>query len=426
MVWALVGVASVVLAPVVVLVVVVLALVGGIAAGVDDAGAQGTVPAGGDAPPVLVVGHRGASKDAPEHTGAAYDRAVAAGVDVLECDLQLTADEELVCLHDTTVDRTTGGAHTGRVDSFTLAELRAMDMGSWFGPGFANARIVTLDEQLDCYGSIDPDLRFYLETKAPAEYSGRMEPLLVDTLREHGLVPDGPRDVRRSRVIVQSFDASSLASVRSLAPTLPTAFLFVAPGEDIAAGRYPDVDILAPGKDLLAADPGLVAAGHAAGKEVHTWTVDEPAEMQSLIAAGIDGFFTNDPSTARREVDAAGRSTGRRSSPIDGTASSPGCAPGLGVGLTAVVAEGPGGGTSSTVGSSPAGSLAGRPTNGGGSLPSGEAAADSGAGRAEPTQNTTPVAVVGGVTLLVIVVTTAIVLARRRSAPPPGASPRER
>ncbi len=96
-------------------VVVVVGLFGAI--GASNVSAQSD---DGSEAPVLVVGHRGASAFAPEHTGPAYDRAVRAGVDVLECDLQLTADEQLVCVHDTTVDRTTGGTHLGRVDQYTL------------------------------------------------------------------------------------------------------------------------------------------------------------------------------------------------------------------------------------------------------------------------------------------------------------------
>jgi glycerophosphoryl diester phosphodiesterase len=99
--------------------------------------------------PVVVIAHRGASVEFPEHTLPAYHRAVEAGADFLECDLQLTEDEVLVCIHDTTVDRTSNGE--GRVDSFTLEELRRLDVGSWFGPELAGLRVVTLEEQLVCY-----------------------------------------------------------------------------------------------------------------------------------------------------------------------------------------------------------------------------------------------------------------------------------
>lgn len=255
---------------------------------------------------VLVIGHRGASADAPEHTIEAYDRAVEQGADVLECDLQLTKDEVLVCVHDTTVDRTTGGMAQGRVEDFTLEQLRAMDFGSWFDPAFAGAQIVTLEEQLRCYSGID-GIQLYVETKAPAEYQGRMEPILVDLLRRLDLVPGGRQAaVERSPVIVQSFDLASLQAVKRLAPSLPTAWLWAAPPPEISAGTIPTgVDVLAPNSAFLEGQPGFVTSSHAAGQDVHTWTVDDPAQIQRLVDMGVDGIFTNRPGVAREIVDRA-------------------------------------------------------------------------------------------------------------------------
>jgi glycerophosphoryl diester phosphodiesterase len=277
-------------------------------------------PRGADAPP-LVIAHRGASASAPEHTTAAYDLAIEQHADVLECDLQLTADEVLVCMHDTTVDRTTGGAVTGRVDAFTVDDLRTMDFGSWFGPEFAGARIVTFEEQLRCYSRVDPSVQFYAETKAPGEYGGRMEPRLVELLDRLGMVPEGEADPRRSRVIVQSFDLASLNAVKRLAPSLPTAWLWVAPPAGFAEGTVPrTVDVVAPMADVLRADPELVRKGHHAGREVHTWTVDDAAEMDELLAAGVDGIFTNRPDVLRGRVDARTPRPSRRTVTVG-----PGC-----------------------------------------------------------------------------------------------------
>lgn len=330
----------------------------GVAAALAAIGSSFAAPAaaqqGRDGPPVLVVAHRGASKAAPEHTGPAYDLAARQGADVQECDLQVTKDEQLVCIHDTTVDRTTGGSHTGRVDSFTLAQLQEMDFGSWFeaesDPGFAGTGVVTLAEQLACYRGADPTIQFYLETKAPAEYGGRMEPLLVELLQAQGLVPEGAPNPRSSPVIVQSFDAESLAAVRALAPSLPTAFLFSVATPEIEAGTFPAVDVLAPSAPYLVEHPELIAAAHAAGKEVHTWTVDDPALVEDLIADGIDGFFTNVPDVGRQVVDAAGRSTGRRPLPDSDPSATraPGCADGMGVGIARATTVGSTGGTTGT------------------------------------------------------------------------------
>jgi glycerophosphoryl diester phosphodiesterase len=299
----------------------------------------GIVAAGSASPSVLVVGHRGASADAPEHTGPAYDRAVWAGADVMECDLQLTADDQLVCIHDASVDRTTGGSSTGPVDSFTLAELRGMDFGSWFGADFAGADVVTLEEQITCYRAADPTMQFYVETKTQPDQGDRMETLLIESLRRLDVVPDGAPDVRASPVIIQSFDAESLSTVRRLAPSLPIALLFNTPTPQIDTGQFPDVDVIAPNAAALATRPDLADAAHAAGLEVHTWTVDDPSQMATLVNTGVDGFFTNDPSTARAVVDQAGRGSGRQ--PLDAADIAPGarsavseCPDGMGVGLS--------------------------------------------------------------------------------------------
>jgi glycerophosphoryl diester phosphodiesterase len=296
----------------------------GLAPGVTAAGAaDADEPAPKPAAP-LVIAHRGASAAAPEHTFAAYDRAVADHADVIECDLQLTKDGVLVCLHDTTVDRTTGGTATGRIDSFTLEELRAMDFGAWFGPEFAGATVVPFEEQLRCYGNAG--VRFYAETKAPAEYGGKMEPALVALLRRLDLVPRGKADVDRAEVIVQSFDLGSLQAVKRLAPSLPTAWLWVTPPAEAPADGTmpPGVDVMAPTDTAVLANPGLVAVVHTDGGKVHTWTVDDPAEMEQLLDLGVDGIFTNQPGVLRGIVD---RRTGQTARPaVDRAAGCPGIA----------------------------------------------------------------------------------------------------
>jgi glycerophosphoryl diester phosphodiesterase len=276
-------------------------LAGGLAAGLL---AVTPVPAAEPpSSPPLVIAHRGSSAAAPEHTVAAYDRAVRERSDVLECDLQMTADEVLVCVHDTTVDRTAGGTGSGRVDAHTLAELRGMDFGSWKGSEFAGERIVTFEEQLRRYRD-GPAGRFYVETKAPGEYGGRMEPALVSLLRRLDLVPEGEVDPDGAPVLVQSFDLASLDAVKQLAPSLPTAWLLPALPVDFPAGIPETVDVLAPSADVVLANPGIVDEAHAAGRPVHVWTVDDPTEMDQLLGLGVDGIFTNTPAVLRAKVGA--------------------------------------------------------------------------------------------------------------------------
>ena len=110
---------------------------------------------------MLAIAHRGASGYAPENTLAAFRRAVALGVSFIETDLQLTRDAHFVAIHDDTFDRTTTGR--GAVQQMTLAEVRRLDAGSWFGSEFIGERVPTLSEILEF--SAKNDVVFYLELK---------------------------------------------------------------------------------------------------------------------------------------------------------------------------------------------------------------------------------------------------------------------
>ena len=252
---------------------------------------------------VWVVAHRGASWDAPEHTIASYDRAVADGTDFLEIDLWQAGDGTLVCIHDPTVDRTSDGA--GRVSDLNVAQLRALDFGSWFNaaqpsrarPEFVGASVVTLDELLERYRDLDESLRFYVETKhayLPGAEAGAIDPTmeheLVRVLRHHALLND--------RVVIQSFWPRSLELVSELSGgALPTALLSPGPGPDRLSGG---IDIAAPNHLALLGDLDYVGRMHASGHEVHTWTVDEPEVMRTLVEAGVDAIFTNRPAVLLR------------------------------------------------------------------------------------------------------------------------------
>lgn len=249
-----------------------------------------------------VVAHRGASAYAPEHTFAAYDLALEQGADYIEQDLQLTSDGELVVLHDETLDRTARGpaeSCTGPVHTKTLEQLRQCDVGSWFNeahpelvdPAFAGLRIPTMREVIERYGD---DARYYIETKAPDAQPG-MEEALLDLLDETKLT--GERAARSRQVIVQSFSAESLQRIHDRQPDLPLVLLLSTSGTPIAASRLDDAAELAIGIGPAAVnvDAALVEAAHERCLDVHPYTVDDPTTMTTLLAAGVDGMFTNAP-----------------------------------------------------------------------------------------------------------------------------------
>lgn len=143
--------------------------------------------------------HRGANKIAPENTLPAFECALAAGFDYVECDLQLTADGEIVIHHDQTLDRTTNGQ--GPITALTLSEIRTLDAGRWFSPHFADTQIPTLTELLDLLNRYDG--RAYLELKSapPAP--------VWQKVCDAGL---------QDRVFFWSFNHAALKELRALAP----------------------------------------------------------------------------------------------------------------------------------------------------------------------------------------------------------------
>jgi len=269
----------------------------------------------------IAISHRGASAYAPEHTFAAYDLALEQDTDMIECDLILTKDEVPVCIHDETIDRTSDG--TGRVDSYTLAELRGFDFGSWFNtanptlakPEYVGARIVPFEEQLDCYLRHNPKMRFHVETKDSA--GGRAEQVFFDLLTRKGLIATGDLangNVQSSTILLQSFDAGSLERMKGLTDTIPTAFLYTAPTGDALQwqllGTGPDyINAFAPNSAALLLDLTAVQRFHAGGHDVHTWTVNDSSQMNLLLGLGVDGIFTNNTDLLRAAITERGTGT---------------------------------------------------------------------------------------------------------------------
>ncbi len=228
---------------------------------------------------MLVIAHRGASGNAPENTLAAFKKAVALGATFIETDLQLSRDARFVAIHDATVNRTTNGQ--GAVHEMTLAELRRLDAGSWFGSEFAGERIPTLEEIFEF--SKKNDVVFYLEIKPVGSWGG--EHALIGALRESGEIP---------RTVVISFDAGILLSLRNIEPTLMTGLLYDGLIENpldkaVAIGARQ----LAVRGDLVT--PAMLAEAQKKDLQVVCWTVNHPAHMRMLMAAGVDGIMTDYP-----------------------------------------------------------------------------------------------------------------------------------
>jgi glycerophosphoryl diester phosphodiesterase len=214
---------------------------------------------------------------------AAFRRAVELGAQFIETDLQITRDARVIAIHDLTLDRTTNGQ--GAVYQKTFKEIRALDAGKWFASSpsesFAGERIPTLKEIFQF--AVERDVNFYLELKSGANWG--VEHAVVAAVRELNAI---------ARVVILSFDPSTLDSVYRLDETVMTGLLCEIPSNDLVE-RSVQVGArqLAPRGDLVT--PALVKKAHNAGLQVVTWTINEPEQMRRLIEAGVDGIMTDYP-----------------------------------------------------------------------------------------------------------------------------------
>ncbi|MFC4376587.1 glycerophosphodiester phosphodiesterase [Nocardia halotolerans] len=237
----------------------------------------------------FVVAHRGASAARPEHTLAAYELALTEGADGVECDVRLTRDGHLVCLHDRTVDRTTDA--TGLVSELTLAELRDMN----FGTDDAPAGVLSLS---DLIGLVldwrTRPTKLFIETKHPVRYGALVENKVLAELQRFGIAT--PASADHSRAVVMSFAATAVWRVRRAAPLLPTVLL----GESsrfLGGGAATTVGATAVGPSLktLREHPELVDKAAAAGRTTYCWTVDDPDDVKLCADLGVSWVATNHP-----------------------------------------------------------------------------------------------------------------------------------
>jgi glycerophosphoryl diester phosphodiesterase len=266
--------------------------------------------------PIQVVAHRGASEDAPEHTLAAYRKAIEDGADALECDVRLTADGHLVCVHDRRVNRTSNGR--GAVSALELADLAALDFGSWktrdawrgrdeepdweFRPEDREATsVLTLERLLELVADAGRPVELAIETKHPTRWAGQVEERLLHLLKRFGL--DAPASPEESRIRVMSFSARSLHRVHAASPTLPTVYLMQFVSPRLRDGRLPaGVRIAGPAVRIVRSHPAYVERLKRAGHQVHVWTVNEPEDVDLCTRLGVDAIITNRPRAVLRRL----------------------------------------------------------------------------------------------------------------------------
>jgi glycerophosphoryl diester phosphodiesterase len=224
-----------------------------------------------------VIAHRGASGTCPENTLVAFHRAEALGAHMVELDVQRTRDAALVVVHDWTLDRTTDGH--GAVGACRLDEIAGLDAGRWFGERFRGERVPTLGDVLAAI-----TLPVNVELK-PVGDDG-LDALALAAVRAAGAL---------GRVVFSSFDVAVLERLRGRSSEASVAVLWE---EAPIAGALALAERVAARALHLrkdAATPEIIEVAHGAGLAVHVWTVNDPAEIGSLVGVGLDGVFTDFP-----------------------------------------------------------------------------------------------------------------------------------
>jgi glycerophosphoryl diester phosphodiesterase len=234
----------------------------------------------------LIIGHRGASRDAPENTLASFRLAFEQGADGIEADFRLAADGEIVCLHDDATGRTAGVEM--RVDRSGWQELRGLEVGAWKGEAWRGERIPSLGEVL---GALPAEKRIFIELKSGTP----IIPGLEATLAASGVAPE--------RIRLLAFSADLIRTLKERLPAYRACWLtdyrwrggwHPSPGEVLETLRHCRADGLA-SRSRGVLDASFVAALRQEAREIHVWTVDAAAEARRLAALGVDSIMTNRP-----------------------------------------------------------------------------------------------------------------------------------
>ncbi len=246
---------------------------------------------------VKIAAHRGANKFAPENTLAAIKKALEIGVDMIEIDVHLTKDNQLIVIHDETLDRTTNGS--GRISEHKLLELKKLDAGSWFGKDFIGETLPTLDEVLQ---TINGKTTCLIEIKweGDSPYMG-IEGLVAKSIIANDAV---------AWTIVQSFESSYLENLNAAYPDIILGKLLIGSWSlplpfyvdyKFHWGSYnPPNYINWVNFYYKRATPGFIKQLQSKGVKVGVFTPSTEEELSIQINMGVDAVITNDPVLAKR------------------------------------------------------------------------------------------------------------------------------
>jgi glycerophosphoryl diester phosphodiesterase len=228
---------------------------------------------------VEIMAHRGASASAPENTMAAFRQAIKDGADWIELDVQETADGEVVVFHDSDFMKLAN--KNLKIWEATMADLKEIDIGSWFSPEFQSERVPTLAEVLtECRGKIQVniELKYY-------GHDNQLEQRVVDIVESLNM---------SSSIVAMSLKIDGVRKLKSLRPNWKVGLLM-----SVAAGNLQKIDA-----DFLAVNGAfsidqIVRTAHQSEKDVYVWTVNDALTMSKMMSRGVDGILTDRPALAK-------------------------------------------------------------------------------------------------------------------------------
>lgn len=244
---------------------------------------------------ITIIGHRGASSDAPENTLAAIRLGWEQGADGVEIDIRLSRDGQIVLMHDDSTRRT-GGVDKKVVEQ-TCEELRRLDAGAWKDRRFAGERIPTLDEVI---ATIPRGKQLFIEVKCGPE----VIPDLKAALAASGRLADA--------FVIVAFSYETLRAVRQALPEIPIYWISSFT-QDLTGAFGPAAEFLVEQAQRAGfqglsldyrgpLDAAFVRKVKAAGLRCYVWTVNDAAAAQRLIADGVQGITTDRPGGLRAEL----------------------------------------------------------------------------------------------------------------------------
>ncbi|GAA4381601.1 glycerophosphodiester phosphodiesterase [Paeniglutamicibacter cryotolerans] len=287
---------------------------------------------------IFVFAHRGSSERFAENTRAAYLQALVEGADGIECDVHLSADGQVVCHHDPTVNRTSNA--TGRVAELTLAQLRALDFCSWKGAelpsgyGGPHEQLLTLGELVGLMLADGSEVGLAVEIKHPSPFGRKLEERVLEELRALGW---GARDSQIGNITVSfmSFDPGSVDWLLGHVPAEYVCQLVTSVDAEwidelardgmvdkaavagvLAESMEAGVQLLdrglpgiaGPGVSYLRAHPDALKRWLDNGRTFRVWTVDREKDADYLVAAGVTQLTSNRPALLKEYLGlAAGR-----------------------------------------------------------------------------------------------------------------------